>query len=162
MKLKTCFFSFVAVVVLSLVGCWHDTPSGAAAPVYESGSPEALDVVYQYTGYSRQGTPIVQGYLMLSQRDPNHYTGRWHLRALVDTMRIGPQVGQGNLVGEIRNGALTINLNPNFVDNNVILTGRLRRTVYAGRWEWIGFAGTLNSGTFQAVRRPFAEEAYEQ
>lgn len=115
-------------------------------------------VEYAYTGYSN-GTVIVRGHLTLLLPNSGRVRGRWQLRALADTTRIGPQHGQGVLVGERRNGSLTVNLNPTNVDNNVILVGEFDRLRYAGRWSWVGFAGVLTSGTFEAVRVRHAAEA---
>jgi hypothetical protein len=58
----------------------------------------------------------------------------------------------------LRGNVLSINLNPDYVDNNVLLTGRFSRTGYSGQWQWVGFRGVITSGTFQAVRRLVVDE----
>lgn len=150
------FFSLGSLIVLTILllpGCTNDpTP---AVVVDSSNQSEALDDVrgrlYRYTGFSRDGAAVVRGYLRLARNDSGDVVGGWHLRAVTDSNRIGPQHGHGRLVGQLRDNGLHIDLNPQNVDNNVILSGHLRRNVYAGRWQWIGFAGVLNSGTFHAV-----------
>lgn len=108
-------------------------------------------MTYQYVGSSRDGVPIVRGQLSLFLADGN-VRGTWQLHSALSEGRIGPQIGRGSLVGTYSNGALHVNLNPNFLDNNVLLTGRFDRNRYAGRWEWVGFPGVLNGGTFEAGR----------
>jgi hypothetical protein len=123
--------------------------------------PELLSqLTYSYIGYSRAGEVIVRGQLVLSVRDWASFSGHWSLRAIADPNRIGPQVGNGRLTGQLRGSVLSINLNPNNVDNNVLLHGRFARDRFGGQWEWIGFPGVLNSGTFEAilVRTPALEQ----
>jgi hypothetical protein len=148
------FIVLLAVFSLALFsGCQNESSVTATHPDSQLDKPDAVtEIAYSYTGHSQTGAMIVRGQLILSVRDTANLTGRWSLRALVDPNRIGPQVGTGRLTGQLRGGTLTINLNPNYVDNNVMLRGRFLRDRYAGEWTWIGFAGVLNSGTFEAVR----------
>ena len=66
----------------------------------------------------------------------------------------GPQVGMGTFVGEIHGNVVGLNLNPGWADNNVVLNGEMENGTYAGRWEWITFAGVTYTGNFTAVKRP--------
>jgi hypothetical protein len=146
-------FASVAVLAFSLLsGC--STPGDPHATPVVSPEQDGVEtqLVYAYSGFNREGIRIVRGELTVFVGQAGRVTGRWHLRALVDTGRIGPQHGSGALAGGLNNGTLTLNLNPRSVDNNVILTGRFDRMSYAGRWEWIGFPGVINHGTFRAVR----------
>ena len=150
--MKSRILPVLSVVVL-LLGCSKDSPIESNSPTGSGlDKLEATVSVFQYTGYSSNGTAIVRGFLSLTFTEAGRVSGRWQLRALVDPSRIGPQVGTGSLVGGYSNGVLSINLNPNNVDNNVLLSGRFDRTAYAGRWEWVGFPGVLSSGTFRAAR----------
>ena len=152
--MKMLFTSAGVLVFLFLWGCTANLPSEpdlhSAAPL-EKGSVETR-LVYAYSGYNRDGLQIVRGELTFAFGEGGRVSGQWHLRALVDTARIGPQHGSGSLTGTLNNGTLSVNLNPRFVDNNVILSGRFDRTSYAGRWQWIGFPGVINHGTFRAAR----------
>ncbi len=47
----------------------------------------------------------------------------------------------------------SINLNPDYVDNNVFLLGVLEGTKMNGRWMYTGFPGVVNEGTFKALRK---------
>jgi len=155
------FFSFTLVLVLTVASfaCKENSGPPSATNVLAHDLEIAIpEVQYAYTGYARDGSAIVRGFLVLNQHDSVNFTGRWQLRALVDTNRIGPQHCQGLLVGQLRNNVLSINLNPNYADNNVLLMGRLSRTEYSGQWQWVGFPGIITSGTFRAARRPALEE----
>ncbi len=148
--------AFLLVVLMGLLyGCTDNqkvTNSVPAAPGLSDAVSEAQSV-FQYTGYSREGTVIVRGRLMLSLTNTaNRVTGRWEFRAIADTMRIGPQNGRGSLVGSFTNAGLSINLHPLHADNNILLVGRFDRSTFAGRWEWVTFAGVRNAGTFRATR----------
>jgi hypothetical protein len=66
---------------------------------------------------------------------------------------IGPQTGDGTLVGGFHNGKLWVELNPQFRDNNLQLTGTLVGNRYSGEWAWISFVGITSTGTFEAVRQ---------
>ena len=136
-----------------LAGCSIDSSSDN--PVATTSSLDKTTVeteaAYQYVGYSSDGLVIVRGTLTLSVSPVGRVVGRWELRG-ANPGRIGPQVGRGTLTGSFVDGILSINLNPQNADNNVLLSGRFNRTTYAGRWEWVGFPGVLNAGTFRADR----------
>jgi hypothetical protein len=58
----------------------------------------------------------------------------------------------GELEGTASNNDLSLNLNPHYVDNNLLLRGTIARDTFAGTWEQIGFPGVMARGTFVAVR----------
>jgi hypothetical protein len=152
------------IFLVSLIfGSCKEKPEAMENPIVSDAELGVLatESVFDYTGYARNGSVIVRGHLTILLQDSGSVGGRWQLRALADTSRIGPQHGQGRLLGHLRSGVLNINLNPNYVDNNILLTGRFTRDRYVGQWSWVGFAGVLTTGTFQAVRvrRPAEENA---
>jgi hypothetical protein len=61
-------------------------------------------------------------------------------------------VGSGNLVGHFEGDKIGLNLNPDYIDNNVLLAGTIYYWGISGAWNYIGFPGVLNQGTFRAVR----------
>jgi hypothetical protein len=148
-----------AAVVLA--GC--STDSSLDNPVTATSSLDKTTLetqtALQYVGYSRDGIVVVRGTLTLSVSTVGRVVGRWELRG-ADPARIGPQVGRGTLTGNLVDGILSINLNPQNADNNVLLSGRFSRTEYAGRWEWVGLRGVLNAGTFRAGRRGTVAEDF--
>ena len=158
---------FAVLLPLLLAGCAGD-PAGtepATTSGTELNSAGTLDdpstpveVTYMYTGFARSGAPVVRGLLHIVRLDSGRVAGRWEFRALADTSRIGPQSGRGRLAGSYRAGAVHINLNPGNVNNNVFLTGRMDRRGLTGRWEWVGFPGVINQGTFVAMHRTTAAE----
>jgi hypothetical protein len=159
MAMNRIFASLILLLSLVSFACKESSGPTHMTPVPVSDLEIALATVqYTYTGYARDGSPIVRGFLYLHRQDSLTVTGRWQLRALADTNRIGPQHGHGTLVGHLRGNVLSINLNPDYVDNNVLLTGRFSRTGYSGQWQWVGFRGVITSGTFQAVRRLVVDE----
>ena len=104
----------------------------------------------QYKAFDSTGTLLVQGWMTLDTADSSRVTGEWHFEKVGDPQDIGPQVGEGRLEGAWYNSVLSVNLNPNFADNNVYLTGKLEKNRFSGRWMWTGFPGRLNEGDFIA------------
>ena len=108
---------------------------------------------FQYLAFDTVGTLIVSGWMAISIQDSTHISGEWHFKKEGNPQNIGPQTGNGSLVGGFANGQLQINLNPNYVDNNVFLAGQMQATSYSGTWIWSGYPGLINRGNFQAIRR---------
>jgi uncharacterized lipoprotein YajG len=109
------------------------------------------DVTYTYRANDSSGNPVVEGTFTLVKSGDKQYTGQWNFKAIGNPVKIGPQVGEGSLSGQIlENGMLAVNLNLNMADNNVYLTGKLEESKYAGEWHWSTFAGVANKGVFEA------------
>jgi|SRR5215472_5418515 len=116
---------------------------------------------YQYTGYDKKGTKIVEGRLSISRvetrrignEDTIQIKGNWQLNKVGDPERIGAQTGSGDLIGSIINGELHIDLNPNINDGNVILVGTIEGKRFHGKWSLKGVAGTINEGAFEALKK---------
>ena len=108
---------------------------------------------YQYIGYDKSRNKIVEGRLSIDSLESTHIKGSWQLNKIGNPEKLGPQVGQGTLAGEINEDRVTINLNPEMADNNVNLTGRIDGVNFRGTWSFAGFAGEINRGTFEARRK---------
>jgi len=67
-------------------------------------------------------------------------------------VNIGPQDGEGDLIGSVSDTSIYINLQPNFVDNNIILTGIIDNKYIYGKWHWATFAGITNQGNFNSKK----------
>jgi hypothetical protein len=125
------------------------------------GAKPSLVGEYQYSGFNQKGEKIVKGRLTItSVEDKRIYSetvtqikGNWQFDAVGNTERIGKQTGSGELVGSIKNGEITIDLNPNISDANVILRGKLDGKRFHGSWSFHGYAGVLSEGTFEAIRK---------
>lgn len=144
MKVPWALLPYTAVTLI-LLGCSDigGPDSRLPPPIAPAGD------TYSYTAYDSTGTPVTRGWLTLI-RDGYSVSGEWHLQAIGSPKNIGPQIGDGNLRGEIRNGNLIVELQPNFRDNNIGLIGTLSGATYAGVWTWISFIGPTNQGTFVA------------
>lgn len=111
------------------------------------------DGIFQYTAFDSTGVPVVQGWFTLEIQDSAHIGGECHFTKVHDPQNIGPQTGDGQLVGEYDQDILSVNLHPQIVDNNVFLRGVLEGGMFSGDWYWEGFPGVLNQGTFQGIVR---------
>jgi hypothetical protein len=145
-----------ALLALSLAGCGDDA-SGVvtgADVLYSRGVAGGVAGSYAYAGYDEKGVEIVTGTLTIVLEDSTRIAGTWELKAMnsLPPYRFGPQVGSGRLVGTLRGDMLAINLNPDYVDNNVFLSADCCRLRLTGRWEYAGFPGVLRRGTLSAVR----------
>ncbi len=108
---------------------------------------------YAYTSYDSSGTALVRGWFTLIMADSATLSGKWHLEPIGDPQRIGPQTGDGNLVGGMNGEKVWIELNPKVSNNNLQLNGILASGRLTGQWNWIRYDGMANQGTFQAIKR---------
>jgi len=108
---------------------------------------------YTYTGFDSMGVKIVTGWIKIVFDDSTHISGEWELDKIGDPQNIGSQVGSGNLVGILENNQLFVNLNPDYVDNNVFLTCPYDDQKLTGKWNYSGFPGIINYGTFVGERK---------
>jgi hypothetical protein len=116
---------------------------------------------YQYTGYDSDGGKMVEGQLSITSVESRRIRseesiqlkGNWTLNKTGSQEKIGPQVGSGEFVGSIIKGELYLNLNTNMADNNVMLKGTIEGKRFHGTWSFNGYAGPINKGTFEAVRK---------
>ena len=131
--MKPIGIALLASALMVLAGCSPDsTMDNPVATSSLDKTNAATAIVFQYFGYSRDRHVVVRGTLALSVSPAGRVAGRWELRG-VDPSRIGPQVGNGTLTGTLANGVLSINLNPENADNNILLSGRFSRTAYSGQ-----------------------------
>jgi hypothetical protein len=107
---------------------------------------------YFYASFDTSNTPIVTGTFTLEMIDSIQISGSWSFDKVGDPQNIGPQTGKGNLIGQIKGKEIWIELNPQYVDNNLSLTGAFVNDLIEGDWVWIGFPGPLNWGSFEAKK----------
>lgn len=112
----------------------------------------ASDGTYRYTSYDTTGTVLVRGWFTMDISDSNTISGEWHFTAVDTPKNIGPQTGDGKLVGSIKGTSVWIELNPQYRDNNLGLIGTLQGNRFSGTWQWISFAGISNQGPFVAEK----------
>jgi hypothetical protein len=144
-----------ALLALSLAGCGDDASGVTGADIlYSRGVARGVAGKYAYAGYDEKGVEIVTGTLTIVPGDSARIAGTWELKATdsLPPYGFGPQVGSGRLAGTLQGDKLGINLNPDYVDNNVFLSADCCRLRLTGRWEYAGFPGVLRRGTLSAVR----------
>ena len=133
---------------------WRCDENPAAVPDPVSGRVlmRVSGQVYRYSAFDSFGNEVVRGVLVVVIDDAHRVSGRWDLRQTdPEAIMIGPQVGSGTLEGMINGKKIWLNLNPENADNNVILSGTYCGRGVWGIWEFVGFPGVLNSGTFRAL-----------
>ncbi|GEM_PF-495764 len=108
---------------------------------------------YAYTSYDSSGTAVVSGWFTLSTLDSTNLSGEWHFAAIGDPQRIGPQTGDGKLVGGLNGVKVWIELNHEVSNNNLQLNGIFGQDHIDGQWTWISYDGIANQGTFHAARK---------
>lgn len=107
---------------------------------------------YQYFGYDSSGVLIIRGWLYLHFTSAGQIEGDWDFKKVSEQPNLGPQIGQGHLVGSVNDSTFWINLNPNFADNNVFLNGIFKKDTLKGQWMYSTFVGATNWGKFTAIR----------
>ena len=142
----------VIIIIFLLSGCRLLDEGGADSP---SGT-------YSYVAFDDDGEAAVTGELYIDAKpgdEPRSFLleGTWKTRSAGPIKPgLGPQVGEGKLVGSVdRDGTFRINLNPDYADNNVNLTGVFENRRYddvEGEWEHVTFVGPTSEGTFAAAR----------
>ena len=126
---------------------WTDAPPGVGLyEVREYDQDNVLVVTGQLQVASKPGSASFQGTRHLAATDP--LAGPWVY---------GPQIGRGTVRGWYSSTTeplqMTVDLNPEFNDNNVLLRGSLVGNVYLGTWAWFGFStAPLAEGTFTATK----------
>jgi hypothetical protein len=147
----------VLAVVIALLACACDGADVA-------GSPKPVGAL-SYSGYDEAGRVVVVGWISLDLvtiYDQPHvgtsgeFAGAWELHALVDPTRVGPQNGRGDLAGRIVEEGVAVDLNPDRVDDNVVLFGIFSAggpagAQYEGKWSWQRLGGVRAEGTFRAT-----------
>jgi len=110
---------------------------------------------YKYTGYDSTGQKVITGYLWIDSVDSSTVKGSWEFKLVGNCENLGPQIGKGNFDGvKNSNGNMSLNLNPGWIDNNVFLIGSFQNSYYGGDWNYVGFPGVINTGSFEAHRVP--------
>jgi hypothetical protein len=105
---------------------------------------------YTYEATDSFGNAVVSGTITIVAIEDSTVTGEWSLTG--NATEVGPQVGTGLLEGIVSpEGHVSIELNPNQVDNNVILRwNQGDDSVDTGTWTWSTFRGQEVDGTFTA------------
>jgi hypothetical protein len=136
---------FLLIITLSLSFYFCDKDDSINGPKIPEGA-------YVYTGYDSTDVRIVTGWIKIVFNDSINISGEWELDKIGDPQNIGPQVGSGTLRGTYDRDKIYCDLNPDYVDNNVILRGEYDDKKTKGEWIYVGFPGIINQGTFKAEK----------
>ena len=135
------------VLALTFIACIDiGDPAGSIPPL--GGYPTS----YSYSGYNSKGQLVVVGSMTLAVTDSQTVSGTWALQCVVPGENVGPQTGSGTLLGSIRGARVTVNLNPQWVDNNVFLSGSFDKDRFSGTWMWSTLVGSTAEGKFEALK----------
>ena len=112
---------------------------------------------FQYVGYNKAGVAVVHGTITLAEQNGGVLNGSWNLQATASADRIGPQVGQGELRGTVALSSsgsteVSLDLNPQWADNNVYLVGQARGATIRGDWTRSTLRGATEGGRFTATK----------
>lgn len=142
----------IAVVLIALFlvfpGCEDQGNTDVNSP-----NPGTEPSTYTYKAYTSAGILAVVGALTLARIDSTMIAGTWVLEGVSSIDSVGPQLGTGRLAGELTESKLSLDLNPGWRDNNVVLIGSIEREKIVGTWTWITFAGPRTKGSFEAVKK---------
>jgi hypothetical protein len=144
MKIPSPIRAAPLLFLLLFPSCEEDVVDSSKGPI--------RDGVYRYAAYNEHGALAVSGWLGIEFDDAERLHGEWHFGIVGDASRMGPQTGDGILVGTVQEGRISINLNPQYVDNNVFLFGVTEGSAFKGNWTWISFVGLTSQGAFEATR----------
>jgi hypothetical protein len=144
MNLKKSIFAFCGLGLLCFITCENN--------IVDISAVTPLDGTFIYTAYDSLDIMVAQGILTFEFQDSTNITGEWEINKVGDPKSIGPQIGEGKLVGASNDKTLWASLNPDIVDDNVFLHGRPGKNKYTGKWEWITERGITNWGTFKAEK----------
>ena len=155
--------TLACVLWMSLMGCRSDGDASAArnanrdAPAIErvNDTPFAL-AQWKYITKDGDGNTLTEGLLTMPYplKDGVRFAGSWQARFVGPTTqrdKIGPQTNGGKLSGDLTEGQLRLELNPNMNDNNVTFVGKVDGERITGTWEYSTFVGSTNKGTFEAL-----------
>jgi len=150
------------VIAMLLIGC---NPSGAknsganAQPKSERIDDQIFALAqWQYVTKDGEGNPLTEGLLTMPYplKEGVRFAGSWQAKyvgPINQQDKIGPQINGGKLTGELTDGQIILQLNPNMADNNVRFIGKVNGDRLTGAWEYSGYAGVTNKGTFEAMLR---------
>ncbi len=110
---------------------------------------------YRYVARATSGATLLVGTLELTFPDDSTVTGTWSITwapGADTTAEVGPQVGNGTLVGTRSGTTMFLDLNPGYADHNVFLQAVAIGAGFEGEWSWSTFAGPRSRGAFAATR----------
>ena len=117
--------------------------------------PPQPDGTWDYQAYDTYGTLAITGRLTMASQ-PNRISGNWDLKWTgMSTNDPGPQIGSGQLAGNLAGYNLFVDLDPSTADDSVFLRGVLVGSyITDGIWSHETLGGEIRGGRFVATKRP--------
>ncbi|CAN5426094.1 hypothetical protein BH09PLA1_BH09PLA1_22740 [soil metagenome] len=111
---------------------------------------------WKYITRDGEGNSLTEGLLTLPYplQEGARFFGSWQARyigPINQQDKIGPQINGGKLSGELTDGQLILQMNPNMNDNNVRFIAKVEGDRIVGDWEYSNFSGLAAKGTFEAL-----------
>jgi hypothetical protein len=131
------------MLLLCFISCTKDTSPTSSLP----------QDAFQYQAFDNSGTQVISGWIQIKFIKPNEIVGLWNLSKIGNPVNIGHQVGEGKLEGSVENNELSINLNPDMLDDNVMLIGKLSDNRFEGKWNYFTKMGAISGGLFKAIKK---------
>lgn len=131
--------TILVLALLMISACFHKT----------SGPDDQFNG--NYLAYDKSENLILQGLLHFTVKEDSTVTGSWEIDWVYGantSLQVGSQIGSGKLAGQIMDGWLTLDLNPGWADNNVMLHGIWSEGEMDGAWQWVTFSGPTTYGRF--------------
>lgn len=94
--------------------------------------------------YDSSDVKFAQGWIYFEISDSNEVKGNWKLKNL--RFKSGELLGSGDLSGNKTESVYSLDLHPNFRDNNIFLVFHLNNNKLDGKWYHSTFVGASNSG----------------
>jgi hypothetical protein len=106
-----------------------------------------------YIARDKSGAVIAEGKLEITTVTAGAIGGTWEIKTSAPMPQTGPQSGKGKIGGQLSGTQIVLDLNPDWRDNNVVLSGKFQKGKIYGNWGWNGIAGTMAEGIFEASRQ---------
>ncbi len=158
---KYLTYALIFVTMLILAGCTAAVKQAAQpAIVPPVVTPAGVIPIgtYKYTALDQEGKVIAAGELYITAATPSSVTGTWEIKTAAPQEMTGPQNGKGAIHGSVepKSGLIYLDLNPDMMDNNVVLTGIFKDGKLSGAWGWYGYAVKIK-GSFTAELKLFTK-----
>ena len=140
-------FTALMIASLAVAACAVETTDPITPRLLRSGS-------LRYEATTMDGQSLLLGQLTLEIHADSTILGTWTIQwapGADTTVEVGDQIGSGMLSGRQSENQASIDLNPGFADNNVVLVAPSVNQELAGTWYWSTIAGSRTQGLFTAV-----------
>jgi hypothetical protein len=114
-----------------------------------------LTGTWKYRAFDAHQHLAAEGKIALHTNPPQGataYAGTKSILQILPVSKVGPHGGHGPIVATLSGVSVSVNLNANMVDNNILLKGTLSGTHIVGTWGHSTIAGIRQKGAFTLAR----------